>query len=259
MKLNIKPTVKHFGRSLQVQSPTILSGLAVVGVAATGYLTFKATWRSAQVIGDKETMERVHGELKERTPSEKALLVWKLYIPAVGVGALTIAGIVASNRIAVSRLAAMAAAYGVLSGDFDEYRGKAIELLGEKKGTAIDHQIAEKKMAKNPPPQGIFIEDGQAWFCDLSTMHYFKSDRQHVEQAVNNLNYSLLHGGDSYASLNNAYAFLGLPSTSVGDQLGWTAEQQVEFTPTPVLMPDGSSATGIKFTPEPAPDFDSLH
>jgi hypothetical protein len=257
--LKPKIAMHHAGRLVKTNSPTLLSALAVVGVAGTAYLTFKATWQASKVISDKETMETVRGEGQTRTPQEKALLVWKLYIPAAGVGALTIASIVASNRIQVRRLAAMAAAYGVLTGDFDEYRNKALEMLGEKKAKTIDDKMAEEKMTKNPPPQGIPLEDGESWFCDLSTMRYFKSDRGRVDKARNDLNYHLMHGGDICADLNAAYGFLGLPSTGVGGLLGWTSEQVVEFVPTPIFMPNGDTATGIKFVPEPAPDFSDLH
>lgn len=257
MKFKPKFAAKHVGHIVQQNSPTLLSAVAVVGVAATGYFTFKATWKASKVVNDTETMARVHGERQSRTAQEKALLVWKLYIPAAGVAATTIGCIVASNRIQVRRLAALAAAYGVLSGDFDEYRNKALEMLGDKKTKTIDNQIAEEKMHKNPPPEGIFIEEGKSWFCDLSTMRYFKSDRQHCEKARNDLNYYLQHEG--YADLNEAYAFLGLPSTAVGNQLGWRAEEQLELVFEAVLMPDGSAATGIKWHPEPKPDFDSLH
>lgn len=264
MKLNLKGTAKHAGRAIQMNSPTILTALGVAGVITTGYLAVKAGFQSHQKLEDDRYARGIRRTATEpppaeRTTQEKALLVWKLYIPAVGVGALTIVSIVASNRIQVRRMAALAAGYAVLSGDFDEYRDKARELLGEKKAKDLDDKVAEQKMLNNPPPQGIVIEEGKSWFCDLSTTRYFKSDRQHVEEAINKVNYHLLHSGEMYATLNTAYAFLGLPSTSIGDLLGWTNEQQVEFVPTPVLMPDGAAATGVKLTPEPSPDFDSLH
>lgn len=260
-KMKIKPryAAKHAMRLGRHHSPTLLSAIAVAGVAGTAYYTLKASFAAAKVISDKETMERVHGQGVDRTPQEKALLVWKLYIPAAGVGAATIGCIVASNRIQVRRLAAMAAAYGVLSGDFDEYRAKALEMLGDKKGKALDDKVAEQKMVANPPPADVPLEGDEQWFCLLPTMKYFKSTRAKVDKAQNDLNYHLLHGGDMCADMNAAYAFLNQESTHVGDQLGWTSEQQVEFVVTPIFMPDGRTATGIKFVPEPSPDFADLH
>jgi hypothetical protein len=258
VKFKPKFAAKHVGHLVQQNSPTLLSALAVLGVGATGYFTFKATWQAREEISKAE-MSAIADGTDSLTRQEQALKVWKLYIPAAGVGAATIGCIVASNRIQVRRLAAMAAAYGVLSGDFDEYRNKALEALGDKKAKEIDDKVAEEKMKKTPPPVGIPLEDGQSWFCDLSTMRYFKSTRGDVEKARNDLNYSMAHGGCMYATLNEAYSFMGLATTNVGDSLGWTNEQQVDIVFTPVFMPNGDTATGFKFTPEPAPDFDDLH
>lgn len=261
MKLNAKQAAKHLGRNIQVQSPTILSAIAVVGVAATGYLTFKATWKAHREVSDEHlTRQFSGGDTSGGVPMTKqeiALKIWKLYIPAVATGVGTIGCIVLSHRIQARRAAAMLAAYGVLSGDFDEYKQKARELLGEKKSKEISDKAAEKKVLENPPPQGVLLEDGTSWFCDLSTMRYFKSDRQHVEKARNDLNYYLLN--ENYADLNEMYGYLGLDRTHVGDQLGWTQDQQVEIKFTAILMPDGAAATAFTFNPEPKPDFDSLH
>lgn len=252
MKFKPKFAAKHVGHIVQQNSPTLLSAVAVVGVAATGYFTLRATWRASTIVDDAETDRKV-----TLTTQERALLVWKLYIPAAGVGALTIGCIVASNRIQVRRLAALAAAYGVLSGDFDEYRNKALEMLGDKKAKAINDKIAEEKMLANPPPQGVFLEEGKSWFCDLSTMRYFKSERQKIDEARNDLNRRLLDG--EYADLNEFYAFLSLDATNVGNQLGWNQDDRVEVIYSAILMRDGSAATGFSFSPEPRPDFDSLH
>jgi hypothetical protein len=256
-KIKPKIAAKHVGHIVQQNSPTLLSAAAVVGVAATAYFTWRGTREATRILDLEISAQPVIVGGHPLTPVEQMAKVWKFYMPAAGVGALTVGCIVASNRIQVRRLAALAAAYGVLSGDFDEYRNKALEMLGEKKHKSVDDKIAEEKMHATPPPQGIYIEDGKGWFCDLSTMHYFKTDRASMEKARNDLNYYLLHEG--YADLNEAYAFMGLSSTSVGGLLGWKAEEQVEIVFSPTLMPDGLSATGIKWHPEPKPDFDSLH
>lgn len=258
--MKIKHAAKHLARNAQVQSPTILSALAVIGVAGTAYLTFKATWKASQVITEEEERgQEATGDIDYQfKTSARIEKIWKLYIPAAGVGVGTITCIVASNRIAVRRLAALAAAYGLLSGDFDEYRDKAIELLGDKKAKIIDDEVAMQKVHSKPPPNVPFeLQDGSSWFCDLSTMRYYRATRGEVEKGRNDLNHFLMN--ETYASLNEAYGFLGLEGTGVGDQLGWGADNQVELVFTPVFMPDGSTATAFSFKPEPKPDFDSLH
>lgn len=259
MKIKPKVAAKHVGHLVQQNSPTILSAVAVVGVAATGYLTFKATWKASRIIDDLQSDRAVQADVPMMTVSEQALKIWKLYIPAVGVGATTIFCVVASNRIAMRRLAALAAAYGLLSGDFDEYRNKALELLGDKKAKTIDDKMAEEKILKNPPPAGILLEEGKSWFQDQSTGRYVKTDRQAVERACNDMNYKLQHGGEFYVYLNDFYRFLGMDITTTGDLLGWTNEQKLDVKFTPVMMPgDQAAATGFRIVPEPSTDFDSV-
>lgn len=254
-QLNFKPKLKHAGHLVQQNSPTLLSAIAVVGVAATGYLTFRAAYKTGHYQQAHDTLAD-NLEQPRMTPQEIALKQWKLYIPAVGVAAATVGCIVTSNRIQVRRLAAMAAAYGVLSGDFDEYRNKAVEMLGKTKGKKLDDAVAEQKMTNGPTPPNVPLAENEAWFCDLSTMRYFKSSREKVEKGRNDLNYKLMHGGEHYVDLNEAYSCVGLEATGVGGQLGWSNEQQVDITFTPIFMTDGQTATGFKFSPEPKPDFD---
>jgi hypothetical protein len=205
-------------------------------------------------------MERMRGEGRERTAMEKSLLIWKLYIPAVAAGVGTMGCIVLSNRIQARRAAAVLAAYGVLSGDFDEYRNKAAEMLGVKKTDELDTKLATEKMEKTPTPAamlGVPFEDGRSWFCDLNSMRYFISDRQTIEKARNDFNHAL--NQEQYMTLNEMYELMDLEGTDLGKQLGWKADQRVEVNFTPVLMPSGVAATAFKFHPKPSPDFDDLH
>lgn len=259
MKFKPKFAAKHVGHLVQTNSPTILSAVAVVGVAATGYLTFRATWAGHRLVTDENLTRQSTGSSLPipLTKQEQALKIWKLYIPAVAAGVGTVGCIVLSNRIHARRAAAMLAAYGVLSGDFDEYKAKAREILGEKKSKDIQDQIAQDKVTKVPAPLGIPLEDGQTWFCDLNTMRYFKSDRQSVEKARNDFNYMLPK--ESYMSLNDMYSLIGIDSTELGKTVGWKADQRVEVNFSAVLMPDGSAATAFTFNPAPSPDFDDLH
>jgi hypothetical protein len=62
LKLKPKQAVKHAGRLMQKNSPTILSAVAVAGVAATAYLTCKATWKGAK----HDSRRRVDGAYARR-------------------------------------------------------------------------------------------------------------------------------------------------------------------------------------------------
>lgn len=254
MKHNIKHLTKHAGRVVSVQSPQILTVVGAVGVGVTAYLTGKAAFKLGKDMFVQEAATDEPADIKQL-----AIGSWREFLPAIAVGTGTVGCIVAANRIQARRLAAMAAAYAVISGDFDDYKNKALDKLGVKKAKEIDDEVAKEKILANPPPSGVThtLESGKSWFQDLSTGQNFIADRQHVEKARNDLNYYLMNEG--YADLNEWYALLGLESTNVGGQLGWQAEERVEVIFSAVLLPDGSAATAVKLHPEPKPDFDSLH
>lgn len=248
--MNLKHLTKQAAHVAADNSPTILTALGVAGTMTTGWLFWKAGRAHQEIVRNTENMN------VDVTRREEFDLTWKLYIVPAATGVLTIASIVASNRIGTRRAAAMAAAYTVMTTDYEDYRNMVAKKFTAKKEKEVRDEVNKEKVLANPPPVAIF-EDGQSWFCDLSTMRYFKSDRAHCDGARNDLNYMLQHEG--MADLNEAYAFLGLDSTGVGGQLGWTGDQKVEIVYTAVLMPDGSAATAFTFNPEPKPDFDSLH
>ena len=252
--MNLKHITKDLGKFVAKESPQILTILGIGAAGATVYLTGKATWKAAQQIQHEEIVGNVERGSKDfqLTNKERFEKVWKLYIPAAATGVMAVACIVAANRVQARRFAAMAAAYGVLSGDFDEFRDKAAEQLGLKKTDDIDSKIAQDKLMTTPPP-GMMLPDGKTWFCEMSTMRYFPSTMETVKKAMNFVNFEANnHRG---ASLNTFYDELDLEPTTVGDLLGWKAGDALDIVFTPLLLDDGRAVTGFKFAKNPTPDF----
>jgi hypothetical protein len=257
-KINPKVAVRHLGRNIQTNSPTILSVVAVAGVAATGYFAVKAGMESAKKIEDDRYKESIRSDRvtppKERTAQEKALLVWKLYIPAVVTGTATIGCIVASNRIQARRMAAMLAAYGVLSGDFDEYKEKAQELLGQKKTTELREHMGERKQTNYPvPANGVLVPEGKSWFLDARRGVYLLTNREFIDGTVNEMNFSILNHGE--ASLNEFYTQLGMDPVGYGNYLGWNQKHKCAVKYTPIISEDRGAVTVFEFQNGPRPDF----
>ena len=249
---SLKIQASNIGKLIQASSPTILTAIGVVGVVGTAVLVGKASYEAGQKL------ERAENDKNEpKLPldnKEKALRVWKLYIPAAATGTLTIAAIIASNRIHARRLAALAAGYAILSKDFDEYRDAAFEKLGIKKADELEKDLAHKKLDATPLPYGAVLPDGKTWFCDMSTMRYFPSTMESVKWAVNNVNHKLNNQGD--VSLNNFYEELDLEITEViGDMLGWSPGMKVDLVFTPILTEAHGAVTAFKFTSGAAPKY----
>ena len=255
MNLNIKNRALNIGKLIQASSPTILTGLGVVGVVGTAVLVAKASYEARdRIVAREDEVGIVKGGATQLPAKQKAELIWKLYIPAVGVGSLTIVAIIASNRIHARRLAALAAGYALLSKDFDDYRDQAFEKLGIKKNDELNKEHAKKKLEATPMAYGAVLPDGKTWFCDMSTMRYFPSTMESVKWAVNNVNHKLNNQGDF--SLNNFYEELDLEVTEgIGDMLGWSPGMKVEIVPIPMLTDQYGAVTAFKFAAGALPKY----
>lgn len=255
--LNLKQLGKFVVKRGVDNSPAILTGIGVAGTAMTAYLTGRATWRAYDVILENKPWD--FNKIGEPAPDplsnkEKFLLVWKLYIPAVGTGLMTCTCIILANRVSSRRATALAAAYMSSQELFDEYREKIVEKIGEKKETEYHDEIVQERVAKLDAPV-LMLGDGKAAFCDLFTNRFFESSRQIVEKAVNDLNYRLNNEG--FADLNEFYALIGIDSVPIGDQVGWNSDNLLDLKWTAVLMRDGDAASAFEFVPQPKTNFDN--
>ena len=81
--------------------------------------------------------------------------------------------------------------------------------------------MAKEKIVKNPVREVILTEKGGNTICyDAISGRYFKSDRDTINRAVNELNRQMRD--DMYVTLNEFYYALGLDGTKLGDDLGWS-------------------------------------
>jgi hypothetical protein len=251
--VKLKIQARHLMRLVQESSPTILTAVGVVGVVGTAVLVGKATFRTSANIQDLRDELTEENDDREITTKEIVTRNWKFYLPAVGVGSLTIAAIIASNRIHARRLAALAAGYAILSKDFDEYRDKAFDKLGIKKADELNKEIAAEKIKHSPPMPGGVLPQGKTWFCDMSSMRYFPSTMESIKEAQNELNFSINNNGS--VSLNDFYSQLGLDSTTIGDILGWNSTEKVDITFQPLLVEEYGAVTAFRFAADPFPKY----
>lgn len=214
---------------------TLFTGGGAVGTVVTAVLTGKATFKAAEIIRDHE-VENIRkdlfeeGEEAEETgvetmglkTSSKAKLVWKYYIPPVIVGSATVGSIVMAHRVSAARIAALAAAYGVVEGRFDEYRTKVAEKLTGPKNEQLSTEIAQKHVDENPASKQVIIVGGGDVLCyDMMSGRYFRSSVEQIKRAESELNMELFDA--QMVSLSEFYDKLGLPRTLMSDMLGWTA------------------------------------
>lgn len=102
------------------------------------------------VKNDKEMEDRYSQEDAKKdlaiVYAQTGVKIVKLYAPAVVLGTISIAGIVASNNILRKRNVALAAAYATVDKSFKEYRSRVVERFGDDVDKELRYNIKAKKI-----------------------------------------------------------------------------------------------------------------
>ena len=263
--MNISRIVTKTKKLVSDNSPLILTAVGVAGTVTTAYLAAKASFRGAEVLLEYETDRERRAILASEkagspdpvilvplTKREKFDLLWKLYIPAVSTGVVTCSSIVFANRITTKRAAALATAYSLSERAYAEYRDKVVEKLGKEDEAEIRKEVARKRIDAAPPGE-IFINEADGVLChDAYSGRFFRSSKNAIEAARNELNYNILKS--DYVTLSDFYDKIGLPHTSVSDEMGWNSENQLEIGWSAVETPDGRPCLSYDFAVVPIRD-----
>ena len=237
--------IKNLGGVISRNSPAILTGLGCAGVLTTAILTGRATLQASEIL----KMEAPNEQLP---PADIIKLTWKVFIPPVLVGASSIACIVGANTINTHRNAALAALYSLSETAFREYKEKVVEEIGRNKELKVRDSIAQDRVTTNPVGDRtiIFTGNGEVLCYDALCDRYFKSSAEKIRQQVLELNEDLRN--DMWLDLNDLYYAIGLPSTKLGNQVGFDMDKgyiQVDYTGT--LTPEGQPCLSIDMTVYP--------
>lgn len=268
--MNLLSTIKNIpsivtrggGRTilqLKKYSPEILLGVGIVGGVTATVLACRATSKLPEIMDEHEekttslaieenTALRYDGEdclddelrkiKKEKTKVylHTTINVVKVYAPAVGFGAASIACILGSFGILKGRNAALMAAYSVLNDRFVAYRQRVRDDLGEeadKKYLYGTHKeiIEVEEVGKNGKIKKVKKEIEVANpgdlspYCkcfDESNVHWEKDpdyNKLFLTRMQNWANDKLKAKG--YLTLNDVYEDLGFPPTNMGMIVGW--------------------------------------
>ncbi len=243
-----KWTAKH--------SPEILTGMGVVGMVSSIVLAVKATPKALSAIEEKKKEESVQ-ELK---PVEVVQATWKCYIPTAATSAVSIACIIGASSVNHKRNAALATAYSLVDSSFRTYREKVVEAIGEKKEQEVRDEVAKEEIKHNPVKNSeiIFTGADDTLCYDPTSGRYFKINIDKVHKVEAELNKELY--SDMFVSLNEYYEKIGLPTTDIGDELGWDANVgPVEFSYSSQIASNGSPCLIISFTPGPRWDYRNMY
>lgn len=233
---------------------TILTSVGGVGVIATAVIAVKDTPKAMQII---EQAEEAKGD--SLTVVEKIKYAGPVYIPAILIGASTLACIFGANALSKRQQASLVSAYALLDNSYREYKKKVEEVYGEGTDAHIKGEIVKDKYKDND--EDFQVEDNKQLFYDYFSERYFESTMEEVMQAEYDLNRKL-HTRD-YAHLNDFYELLGLEPIEPGWTLGWSLgaslshywKTWIDFRHEKVEMEDGMECYIVTMT-EPIPNFD---
>jgi hypothetical protein len=257
------------GKTVNNNSTTILSGLAVAGVVATVALAVRAT---PQVLAGIRIRQDEKGEAAFKEGAEPEAVAearkltrleileesWKECLPAAITGAATIACIVGANQIGVRRNAALVGAYALADTAFREYKDEVLAQLGKNKELKIQEAVQQRRLDNNPVNDAqVIITGGGDQLCfDTLTGRYFHSDIEEIRRAENEIKRRILT--DMYAPHNEFYDLLGLEAVTVGDELGWNIENLIELVFTSHLATDGRPCLAIGYVRLPRVGYGSF-
>lgn len=234
MNLSILKTAQTF---ILRNSHHILTGLALLGVGASVVLSVRA---------DRIMHEWDIDEFKQLTKEQRIKLYVRIYAPPAITILATGACIVGAHSISVKRESSLLLAYEGTRSMYDRYRASVQDRLGPE-----EKQIAEKAASKAQPAprETIVYGEGDCLFYDAYSGRYFKSTVNKIDRVVNELNYTLLR--EMCVSLNEFYAGIGLDGISLGDQLGWNEQRQIEIHYGAKVSDEGKAVVVVDFVVEP--------
>lgn len=256
---NIFKTIKPF---MTKHQPEILMSMGIGGMIFSTIWGIKATNRAKDIITnaqDKEYNKAYHDVNKDPyilTNKDKIKLTWKLYIPVVVSMAVSIPCIVAGNRVSNKRNAALAAAYTLSETVLQEYQEKTREIVGEKKYNQIHEGVSQELVNKtHDSSKVIMLGDGESLFFEPLSGRYFKSSWNKISKSANELNASAMGDMVGVTTLNDWFYILGLESTELGDELGWSTVDGsggiIDISIDSVLTPENQPCGSIRYNTRP--------
>jgi uncharacterized protein DUF6353 len=232
---------------LNASSPTLLVVAGVGGLVATAFLASKASRKLDPILIEHQArrVEVKHNLTDKGRVQQRALLgvyvdtsakLTKLYGPTLFVGTASVVSVLGGHKILRGRQIATMAAYSGLLEQFQSYRKRIADTLGEEVEKGI-YEGARGEWLEDPNHKGeyklhpVFDKD--------STDHYLRPwyDETNPNWVRNaQANYLFLKGVQQHMNirlqikghvfLNEVFDALGIPRTREGVVAGWLYEDK---------------------------------
>lgn len=246
----IKTGFKTVGHVLQKHAPVILGGTGIVGMITTAVFAERAGRRAAKLEQGEDW------DLKEKAKNE-----WKIYLPTIGMGALTTGCIIGSMSVSARRLAAISGLYTITETKLHDYQSKVAEMFGETKEKSVRDDIHKDIIEANDLPSKDIVTAtaGDTWCFDVFSGRYFKSNVNRLRRIEADVNKMMV--SEMFTSLNFVYQAIdapGLTEIPVGDQVGWNSDTMMHFEFSSQLTPEGEPCLVVDYEVQPRFEYDRL-
>ncbi|MBQ1226215.1 MAG: hypothetical protein IIX75_03925 [Clostridia bacterium] len=270
-KPNLAQICKSARKAIAKRSPEILTGLGIAGMITTTVLAVRATPKALQSIEEEKRKQNralldeatdcgydVCQQIDKLKPIEMVKVAWKPYIPAIVTGTVSTACLIGASSVNAKRNAALAAAYNLSTTALAEYKEKVIETVGEKREKTIRDKVSEERVKKNPVVEEEVYDTrrGSTLCFDPLSARYFRCDIDVIKRAELTIKERLLHDICGSASVNEFYDEIGLPHTSVGDNIGWNTDELIKIRFSSHLTDKGVPSAVIDYEVEPKYGYD---
>lgn len=226
----------------KANSPKLLFGVGVTGMVTSTVLACRATLRLQEVLEQNQGDLQVAKSLQHREYSEQdrqrdtaviysrtILQIGRLYLPAVGVGALSIACLTKSHNILTERNAGLTAAYIAVDKAFNRYRERVIERYGEDVDQEFRYELTDVSVVNDKGKQisthkfaGPNAESMYARFFDEYSPNWSKEPEYNLLFLRSQQNYANdLLKARGHIFLNEVYDMLGIDRSRAGAVVGW--------------------------------------
>lgn len=233
--ITAKPVAKLVFKTKQ-HSPTLLLAVGAVGVVTSTVAACRATLKLNELLeeqADKSEKLRTLETIDEQeitkalvaVRTQTSMQIVKLYLPAVGIGVVSLGCFVASNRVLAARNTALVAAYAGLERTYDAYRARVIEELGEEKESKLHYGDEIERVETKDGKSKSVLKAGASkyafFFDELSTSF---SDSPQANQMW--IRTQMAYANDllrarGHVFLNEVHDMLGVPRTPAGAIVGW--------------------------------------
>lgn len=233
-------------------SPVILMSLGGASLAMSVVLSAKAVPKAAEAKerategirqkyhnGESWSWEYLDTKGKAQEIFYRAKVYAPIYAPTILAFGAGIGFFLGANHIQVKRNGMLVAAYSLSENALLKYQNKVVDKLGEKAHMEVVDDIARDTIHEHPYDQKevIVTSHGDTRCYDCLSGRYFLSDINAIRKAENTIVKRLVD--EMTCTLNDFYEELDLPTTKLGEIVGWDVNDiSPDFQFSPILDDD---------------------